>query len=164
MWRSQIPNWYFTSTFLSQASGLRIYAWRPVVGCSPLSSVGGSVSSSRLPVPVPGEILILTIDHISRIFSPGRPAPPLHLPGFIKPRNFFLHCRNIKRENFSYLIFVKYKITIHCWCMQIWPHFVREEQTVRNQNRLHGTRLVSDYNNDRIILALQAAYFNRTSI
>ena len=123
----QYEIFYPTSlNFLGRPSRQRIYVWRAVVGVSHaspelLSEVCLSVRF-KFKITYLWRFLILTIDHnISRISSPGRSQPqplPLPLPqrlllllSFIKPRNFLVRCRNIKTENFSYLIFVKYKIT-----------------------------------------------------
>ena len=173
----QYEIFYPTSlNFLGRPSRQRIYVWRVVVGVSQpaspelLSEVCLSVRFKFkitnlwrfLIQPSPDQ----PTDHnISRISSPGRSQPqplPLRLLllSFIKPRNFLVQCRNIKTQNFSYLIFVKYKITnsllvyadLATFCDRAANGWEKSKQT-----SLLGSRLVSDYNNDRIILVYRAA-------
>ena len=74
------------------------------------------VSSSRLPTCGDFWSWPVTRSPESPPWGAQQPQPLpqrllLLLLSFIKPRNFLVQCRNIKTQNFSYLIFVKYKIT-----------------------------------------------------
>ena len=169
----QYEIFYPTSlNFLGRPSRVRIYVWRVVVGVSQpaspelLSEVCLSVRFKFKITNLWRFLILTTIDHhISRISSPGRSQPQplpqrLLLLSFIKPRNFLVQCRNIKTQNFSYLIFVKYKITnsllvyadLATFCDRAANGWEKSKQT-----SLLGSRLVSDYNNDRIILVYRAA-------
>ena len=104
--------------------------------------------------------------HLQNLLPGALPTPAPALPqrllllSFIRPRNFLVQCRNIKTQNFSYLIFVKYKITnsllvyadLATFCDRAANGWEKSKQT-----SLLGSRLVSDYNNDRIILVYRAA-------
>ena len=122
-----------------------------------------SLSLHLQPQATPGHSLTLAL--VMSQVSPGPGLNSRYTLWFITTKNIFLSCRNIKRILIWYLVKDKISVWFQLCYMQIWPYFVTVTPTMSTEPTHQTVRvreiktykvsggLVSDYNNDGIILS-----------